>query len=119
MGLLVLIKKNGLLEVDSLSLIKEILKAQKEGLPREEIALLFHLTLADIALTVSQKIRSLKKINKVVLSGGVFQNRILREETKEKLELNNFKVFLPDLIPIHDGGLALGQVGVAAFSLRS
>ena len=43
------------------------------------------------------------------LTGGVFQNTLLLELTREKLERERFRVLLHSLTPPNDGGIALGQ----------
>jgi len=50
----------------------------------------------------------------VVLSGGVFQNQILFELVKSKLEREGFTVLSHRQVPMNDGGLALGQATIAA-----
>lgn len=45
----------------------------------------------------------------VILSGGVFQNRLLLELTWQWLEDKGFTVFVPEIVPGNDGGIALGQ----------
>jgi hydrogenase maturation protein HypF len=53
-------------------------------------------------------------LNKIVLTGGVFQNSILLEQLKNYLQALNFHVLTPSLIPCNDGGLSLGQAVIAA-----
>jgi hydrogenase maturation protein HypF len=48
----------------------------------------------------------------VVLSGGVFQNRVLLELTRDALE--GVRVLVPRLLPPNDGGISYGQAAVAA-----
>jgi hydrogenase maturation protein HypF len=50
----------------------------------------------------------------VVLSGGVFQNRLLLERTAERLERRGVRVLVPRRLPPNDGGIAYGQAAVAA-----
>ncbi len=50
----------------------------------------------------------------VVLSGGVFQNRLLLERTSELLERAGRRVLVPRLLPPNDGGISYGQAAVAA-----
>jgi hydrogenase maturation protein HypF len=50
----------------------------------------------------------------VVLSGGVFQNRLLLEEVSQLLRSANKQPLSPVELPCNDGGLALGQVVIAA-----
>jgi hydrogenase maturation protein HypF len=53
-------------------------------------------------------------ITTVVLSGGVFQNRLLVERTSERLESMGLRVLVPRLLSPNDGGISYGQAAVAA-----
>jgi hydrogenase maturation protein HypF len=50
----------------------------------------------------------------VVLSGGVFQNRLLLAWTREALQDAGVRVLVPRAVPANDGGIAYGQAAVAA-----
>ena len=50
----------------------------------------------------------------VVLSGGVFQNRMLLAATATPLEARGLRVLVPERLPPNDGGIAYGQAAVAA-----
>ncbi|MDX6685812.1 MAG: hydrogenase maturation protein HypF [Baekduia sp.] len=52
-----------------------------------------------------------------VLSGGVFQNRLLLERTTRELEERGLRVLTPRLLPPNDGGISYGQAAVAAARL--
>ena len=58
-----------------------------------------------------------KDVNKVVLTGGVFQNRILTELTLELLRKDGFETYYNVSVSPNDGGIALGQNYVALHKL--
>jgi hydrogenase maturation protein HypF len=49
----------------------------------------------------------------VVLSGGVFQNRVLLSATAALLEQRGLRVLVPERLPPNDGGVSYGQAAVA------
>ena len=53
-------------------------------------------------------------IRTVVLSGGTFQNRYLSSRVESDLEDDQFRVLVPLQVPANDGGIALGQLAIAA-----
>jgi len=59
-------------------------------------------------------IRDNSDINKVVLSGGTFQNSIILGKSEIKLAKNGFEYYTQSQVPSNDGGIALGQMAVAA-----
>lgn len=75
---------------------------------------MFHNTVAKASLEIARRIREEEGINRVVLSGGVFQNRYLLEKLTELLSADGFGVFSNRLVPANDGGIALGQLYVAS-----
>jgi hydrogenase maturation protein HypF len=54
-----------------------------------------------------------------VLSGGVFQNRLLLELTAAGLEQAGLRVLVPEKLAPNDGQIAFGQVAVAAARLAA
>jgi hydrogenase maturation protein HypF len=50
----------------------------------------------------------------VVLSGGVFQNRLLLERCAVDLTTRGLRVLHPERLPCNDGGISYGQAAVAA-----
>jgi hydrogenase maturation protein HypF len=63
---------------------------------------------------VCERIRGAEAINKVVLSGGVFQNKYLLERAVSLLIGRDFEVFTNHLVPANDGGISLGQLIIAS-----
>ncbi|MFH1902938.1 MAG: carbamoyltransferase HypF [Candidatus Omnitrophota bacterium] len=107
------LKKEGFLHVDWKPIITEIVRELQSGESTEIIAARFHLTIAEIIQSVCLKLSENSKINKVCLTGGVFQNRLLLELTMEKLIAAGFSVFVPEKLPINDAGICLGQLLIA------
>jgi len=78
------------------------------------IATKFHNTIISVIFETANAIRRKENINKVVLSGGVFQNKYLSEGALCLLKENDFEVYAHAAIPTNDGGIALGQLAVAS-----
>jgi hydrogenase maturation protein HypF len=99
--------------VDWAPLIEEILKEKEKGYALEKISAKFHNTLTKIILDVSKIIGE----DKILLSGGCFQNKILVEKIIKLLRENKFQVFSHYLIPPNDGGISFGQI--AAYLIQN
>jgi len=76
------------------------------------MAMRFH---RGLARAVAQLCRDYQPLP-IVLSGGVFQNRVLVELIVENLADLAQRLGLPGLIPVNDGGLAAGQLAAAIAS---
>ncbi|MGA9160167.1 MAG: carbamoyltransferase HypF [Actinomycetota bacterium] len=100
--------------LDARPIIAAIVADLVRGRPACEIAGHFHRTIAAATLEVCRALRGVTGLDRVCLSGGVFQNELLASDTVARLETVGFKVFLPREAPVGDGGIALGQVLVAA-----
>ena len=88
------------------------------GRASADIARAFHRTLAAAVFDLCGRIREESGTKRVVLSGGVFQNRLLTEEVAELLIGGGFDTYCHRLLPPNDGGLALGQAVIAAELLK-
>jgi hydrogenase maturation protein HypF len=73
------------------------------------IAARFHNALVNWIVEVAERVKE----KKIVLSGGVFQNRYLTERAAAVLESRGFAVHTHHQVPPNDGGIALGQVAMA------
>jgi len=80
----------------------------------DEIAGRFHHAVAQAVTDTVLRCRDEFRFDTVVLSGGVFQNRLLAEQVCGLLEDKAFEVLLPARYPCNDGGLSLGQAVIAA-----
>jgi hydrogenase maturation protein HypF len=88
-----------------------------KDLPRRRISVIsakFHNTVARVILEVSKRIRDETSLTKVILSGGVFQNKYLLEKSVALLSRNRFKVYANNIVPANDGGISLGQLIIAS-----
>ena len=95
-------------------MIKEIVKDYNQGVVKNIISTKFHNTIIDVIVKVCLKISEIKNLNKIVLSGGTFQNTYISENTEKIFKNKGFEVFTPKGIPINDQGIALGQLAIAA-----
>jgi len=101
------------------SLIQQVYEDVMNGVDYSQIAGKFHLTLAEMITQIVATARESYKLNKVILSGGVFQNEILLTLTETNLRKNNFNVYTPVNIPINDGGISLGQAIICGHLLKN
>lgn len=90
-------------------IIKDIVKDLEKKEDAGVISAKFHNTIADMILKTAKKI----KISRVVLSGGVFQNKFLTYKTFKLLNKNGFKVYMNSGNQTNDSGIPLGQIAIA------
>lgn len=77
------------------------------------LALGFHEALARAALEMAAHARQRGAPDDVLLTGGVFMNRLLTERLSGLLEDAGWRVHLPRKVPPNDGGISLGQAWIA------
>ncbi|MEN3190066.1 MAG: carbamoyltransferase HypF [Atribacterota bacterium] len=106
-------KENKEFIVNPENIFKEIISDLKNGVGKGVIATKFHNTVADFTVDLCVKIREITNLNKVALSGGVFQNRYLTERIIFLLEKEGFQTYIQRKVPPNDGGISLGQAVVA------
>ena len=80
---------------------------------KDIISAKFHNTVVEFTIDMAKRMREKTKVNKVILTGGVFQNEILLDRTIVKLIENNFEVITHAIIPCNDSGISLGQLAIA------
>jgi len=83
-------------------------------MPRGRIAARFHLTLCDMMVDAAVRVGRETGLDRVVLSGGVFNNDTVFSRIRRMLEARGFRVFTHSIVPCGDGGIALGQAMAAA-----
>ena len=104
--------------LDARETIAAILDDLEGGAATAKIAGRFHAGLASATATACARLAERRGLDQVVLSGGVFQNRLLLERTWTLLADAGLRVMVPRLLPPNDGGIAYGQAAVAAASAR-
>jgi len=87
-------------------MIRSILTDLANHVPTGVMSAKFHNTLAEMITRMALEIGE----QRVVLTGGCFQNRYLTEESVERLERAGLHPYWHQRIPPNDGGIALGQV---------
>jgi len=92
----------------------EIIEDIQHGIDIRIISTKFHNTIISVIFDCLKEIRDQERIDKVVLSGGVFQNRYLLTGVETILGKSGFKVYSHSAKPSNDGGIALGQIVIAA-----
>lgn len=97
------------------STIEAIVGDLMSGIDRGLISARFHNTIVDVIVELAQGIRSERGLDRVALSGGLFQNRYVLGRSERRLGEAGFTVFTQKEVPSNDGGIALGQLAVAAW----
>jgi hydrogenase maturation protein HypF len=87
-------------------MVEAILADVMNGIPVATISAKFHNALAESIVAVAKRAGQ----NRVVLSGGCFQNRYLTERAVRRLSAEGFRPYWHQRVPPNDGGIALGQV---------
>jgi hydrogenase maturation protein HypF len=109
----VVIPREGELIIPHAPIIRGIVTDLMEGMNRRTISRRFHNTLVRVFADACIELRNRRKLNRVVLSGGVFQNAFLLGQLEKILGELGFEVYTPSLVPANDGGISLGQTVVA------
>lgn len=102
--------------IEPSAIFKQIIQDLKKGEHKQKIAFRFHLTVAQMINKACLILRKDAQINKVALSGGVFQNNLLLRQTLDLLYKGGFRVFTHQKTSCNDSGISLGQAAIANFS---
>ncbi len=90
-------------------MIDKLISDMRAEIPVWGLAARFHNTLAEGITRVAEFVRE----EKVVLSGGCFQNKYLLEHTIDRLRSAGFRPYWHQRVPPNDAGIALGQIMAA------
>ncbi|WP_405754068.1 carbamoyltransferase HypF [Streptomyces sp. NBC_01411] len=94
--------------------VRAVVSDVRAGVPAELIAARFHACVAALTVSLAELARARTGLGVVALGGGVFQNAVLLGAVQHGLEAADFRVLRPRLLPSNDGGIALGQLLIAA-----
>ncbi len=112
------ISSDAMWTADPADLIRAVVKDHRHGIDLGVIAGGFHVALRDLIVRGCERVRETAGVKSVVLTGGVFMNARLTGMAATELEVRQFDVFIPRLVPCNDGGLSLGQAYVAVRALE-
>ena len=96
---------------------EDILQDIRSGSDKASIAARFHNTLAHIIYLTAVQLANENDIDTIVLSGGVFQNKLLLEKVLHYFKTSKLKLLMPQVFPANDGGISLGQAIISAARL--
>jgi hydrogenase maturation protein HypF len=108
---------SNLLYLEPRPMWQALLADLQQGISQPVIATKFHRGLARAIALMVKQIRSNypeANIDRVALTGGVFQNQILLLEVTRLLQEMELIVLTHSQVPPNDGGLSLGQVAIFA-----
>ncbi len=101
----------GIIKADAV--IRRAVEDLLAGVPSPEVSAKFHLGVVNLIASVARNVRDARRLNRVALSGGVFQNMLLLESACRALRADGFEVFTHNRVPPNDGGISLGQAAIA------
>jgi hydrogenase maturation protein HypF len=100
--------------LDPRATVRELVRDLETGLAPGLVSARFHNALAAATADACAEAADGAGLAAVVLSGGVFQNRLLLERCAELLHRRGLRVLVPRRLPPNDGGISYGQLAVAA-----
>ena len=103
-------------QLETRDLFAAIVADRSAGIGAGEIARAFHLGFARGLAETAHALARERGIAKIVLSGGVWQNRLLFAAAVERLHGFGYTVLTNRSVPVNDGGISLGQATIAAYS---
>jgi hydrogenase maturation protein HypF len=107
-----LLKGEGGIKVDWAPMIRAIVDDIRGALSPGLVATKFHNTLVEMMVRVAKESGE----EKIVLSGGCFQNRYLTERAVLRLRAEGLRPYWHQRVPPNDGGIALGQIVAVAWA---
>ena len=108
-----------MLRLDARETVRAIVEDLAAGTSVPVVSARFHNALADATAAAVSLAAQRRDVQTAVLSGGVFQNRLLLERCVARLAGADLRVLIPRALPPNDGAISYGQAAVAAARLRA
>jgi hydrogenase maturation protein HypF len=108
------LRREEMLVIDPRPALLELHADVERDVPVRKVASRLHAGVAAATVSACERAASARGLDSVVLSGGVFQNRLLLEATEQGLRRAGLRVLIPEALPPNDGGIAYGQAAIAA-----
>jgi hydrogenase maturation protein HypF len=106
-------EENGILILRPERIVTGVVEDLQSKKSQAKIAAKFHNSIAQMTHEVCWRLRKELGLNSVCLSGGVFQNVFLLDQTYRLLAKSKFQVYTHHQVPPNDGGISLGQAVIA------
>jgi hydrogenase maturation protein HypF len=100
--------------IDTRGLFRDVLSDVEAGKPAVEISGRFHATMALAVIDTCGALARETGLDRVALSGGVFQNELFAGWVVDGLRATGLKPLVHGRVPCNDGGISLGQAVAAA-----
>jgi hydrogenase maturation protein HypF len=107
-------QRDGSFVLDPRAALAELMGDLDRGVPATVVSARFHAGVAAATTDAVTAIASARGLETAVLSGGVFQNRLLLELVAAGLDAAGLRVLVPQRLPPNDGGISFGQAVIAA-----
>jgi hydrogenase maturation protein HypF len=107
------------LVIDARPAIRAIVRDRARGVAAGIVSARLHRGLSAATAEACARAAASARLDTVVLSGGVFQNRLLSEDCAVLLEQRGLRVLMQERVPPGDGGISFGQAAVAAARLAA
>lgn len=101
--------------VDWARMVVEIMSDVSDGVSQPVMARKFHNSMVESMVRMARYAGE----EKIVLSGGCFQNKLLTESAVTRLRQEGYRVYWHQRIPPNDGGISLGQIVAASRANRN
>ena len=112
-------KIEGVYQVPTAPIVRAVVTDLQNGVSAAVISSRFHRGLVRLFSDLCRQIAADTGLDRVALSGGVFQNDTLLSALVRKLESEGLAVYTHRHLPANDGGISLGQAVVAAARLHA